>query len=68
MSQTRPKPRILTVAETHFGKLFASDPVAKARHNRIVAELRKIARPDVQACERSTRLTWHDLHEPTFYS
>jgi hypothetical protein len=53
--------------DTYFGKKLLTDPKARADHDKIVGELREIARPEIEAMKRSERLTWEDLHVPTFY-
>jgi hypothetical protein len=58
--------RIMRIEETHFGKLL-QDPEKRKHHDQIVAQLREEARPEIKALERSERITWEDLHGPTFY-
>lgn len=63
----RLKPRVLRVEETEIGKLLASSAEARIRHERIVGELREAVHGELEAIERSQRLTWEDLHGPTFH-
>ncbi len=67
MSKITYNARIPRIEETYFSKKYLNDPVAKARHDAILAKLREEARPEVEALKRSERLTWEDLHGPTFY-
>ena len=59
--------RIQKVEETHFGKILSENPAEQTRHDRIVKELREAAQEEVEVLERSERLTWNDLHVPTFH-
>ncbi|MEK7650330.1 MAG: hypothetical protein AAB364_00425 [Patescibacteria group bacterium] len=63
----RLKPRILRVEETEIGKLLASSAEARIRHERIVSEFREAAREELEAIERSRRLTAEDFHGPILY-
>ena len=55
------------LADTHFGKLLLTSAEARKRYEKIVHALREDARPEIEMLERSQRLTWDDLHRPTFY-
>ncbi len=61
------KPRVPKLEETYYGQLYLNDPEARKRHDEILAKLREAARPEIEALERSERLTWEDLHGATFY-
>jgi hypothetical protein len=54
------KPRVRKVADTFFGKRLA-DPKAQQRHAEMVQQLREDAREEVEAVERSERLSQADL-------
>lgn len=59
----RLKPRVLRVEETEIGRRLTTDPVARAHHDMIVAYFRELARPEIEASDRSERLTGDDLRQ-----
>jgi hypothetical protein len=66
MSQGQPKrrlkPRVLRDEDTEFGKML-KDPKNKAFHDKMVAIFRQDAREEIEALERSERLTRDDYKE-----
>jgi hypothetical protein len=54
-------PRVREVAETFFGKQLSADPGKARHHQSLVQQLREAARGEVEASERSERLTKEDL-------
>jgi hypothetical protein len=67
MSKISYKAVIPRLEDTEIGRKLMNNPAERKRHDDIVRQLREAARPELEATERSERLTWEDLHGPTFY-